>query len=134
MIFKISEAANLGIHALTYLANNPEAQPVSTGLVAEQLDASENHLSKVFQRLTKAGLVKSVRGPSGGFSLAWAPEQITLLEIYEAIDGALKEEACMLGHPACDRSECVFGDLISTIHDKVNDHLSKTTLRDLVES
>ncbi|MCP4603672.1 MAG: Rrf2 family transcriptional regulator [Proteobacteria bacterium] len=133
LIFNISEAANLAIHALTYLANNPEMQPVSTGQVAEVLEASENHLSKVFQRLTKAGLVKSIRGPKGGFFLAWEPESITLLEIYEAIDGKLSEGSCLFGQPVCDRNNCVFGDLVSGIQKQVSSHFSQTTLGDLVE-
>ncbi|MCP4676863.1 MAG: Rrf2 family transcriptional regulator [Deltaproteobacteria bacterium] len=134
MIFNVSEAANLAIHALTYLANNPDLQPISTGQVAEALNASDNHLSKVFQRLTKVGLVKSIRGPRGGFYLAWDPKDITLLEVYEAIDGVLGKDSCLLGHPSCDRKSCVFGDLVSDIQVQVNNHFSKTTLGDLVES
>lgn len=133
MIINISEAANLAIHALTYLANNPEQQPVATGIVAQYMGASENHLSKVFQRLTKAGLVKSVRGPHGGFSLAWKPEEITLLEIYEAIDGPLTKTICVLGNTGCDRQNCVFGDLVTNIHDQVEGHFSSTSLADLIE-
>ena len=133
MNIRVSEAANLAIHALAYLANNPDLQPASTKQVAEVLEASDNHLSKVFQRLTKAGLVKSIRGPRGGFSLAWAPEDVTLLEIYESIDGTLSRESCLLGHSSCDRNSCVFGDMVSDIQDQVYNHFSKTTLEDLIE-
>ena len=133
MIFNLSEAANLAIHALTYIANHKELEPVSTGLVAKELGASENHLSKVFQRLTKAGLVKSVRGPGGGFFLALPPEKITLREIYETIDGTLRRGNCLLNHPKCDRETCVFGGLVSDIQDQVDDHFSNTTLANLIE-
>ncbi len=133
MIFNVSEAANLAIHSMTYLANNPDLQPISTGQVAEELEASDNHLSKVFQRLTKVGLVKSIRGPRGGFYLAWEPKDITLLEIYEAIDGVLGKNSCLLGHSSCDRKSCVFGDLVSNVQDQVAIHFSKTTLQDLIE-
>lgn len=132
-MFNVSEAANLAIHALTYLANNTDLQPVSTGHVAQALGASNNHLSKVFQRLTKVGLVKSIRGPQGGFYLAWEPKDITLLEIYEAIDGALGTDSCLLGHTSCDRKHCVFGDLVPSIHKQVHQHFSNTTLEDLIE-
>lgn len=133
MIFNISEAANLAIHALTYLAENPKLQPVATRQVASALGASENHLSKVFQRLTKVGLVKPSRGPSGGFSLARDPSKITLLDIYEAIDGPLGKSECLLKHPQCDRKSCVFGDLVTDVYDHVDSHFSKTTLKSLVE-
>lgn len=133
MIINISEAANLALHAMVYLASNQKATPVSTGHVATQLEASEAHLSKVFQRLTKVGLVKSVRGPKGGFALSWKPSEITLLSIYEAIDGAISNSDCLLGHPACDRRECIFGNLVTEVRKQVDSHFSKTTLADLVE-
>jgi Rrf2 family protein len=131
--FNISEAANLAIHALTYLANQKEEGPVSTGQVARYLGASENHLSKVFQRLTKARLVRSIRGPRGGFFLSREPKKIALKEIYEAIDGPLKLHTCLLGNAECDRNNCVFGDLLANINQQVDDHFSKTTLFDLIE-
>ncbi len=133
MIINVSEAANLAIHALTFIASHRDLEPVSTGLVAKELGASENHLSKVFQRLTKAGLVRSVRGPSGGFGLATPPEEITLLMIYETMDGAFKRESCLLNHAKCDRENCVFGGLVSDIQNQVDEQFSNTTLADLVE-
>ncbi len=133
MIINISEAANLAMHALTYIVNHPDESPVSTGHVAKAMDASEAHLSKVFQRLTKMGLVKSIRGPKGGFTLAKDPKDITLLEIYEALDGTLSNQDCLFGHPVCDRQYCVFGDLISNVHDQIDDHFTHTTLASLIE-
>jgi Rrf2 family protein len=118
---------------MAFIADHKELEPVSTGLVAKELGASENHLSKVFQRLTKAGLVKSVRGPGGGFYLASPPEDITLQQIYETIDGTLKRNSCLLNHPKCDRETCVFGGLVSDIQERVSSHFSSTTLANLVE-
>jgi Rrf2 family protein len=134
VIINISEAANLAMHALSYIANHQEEAPVSTGHVAKAMEASEAHLSKVFQRLTKVGLVRSIRGPKGGFSLAKEPEEITLLEIYEALDGTLSNQDCLFGHPVCDRNYCVFGDLITNVHDQIDNHFTHTTLADLIEN
>jgi Rrf2 family transcriptional regulator, nitric oxide-sensitive transcriptional repressor len=133
MIFHLSEAANLAIHALNHLASNSDLQPISTIQVAEALGASNNHLSKVFQRLTKVGLVTSIRGPRGGFCLAWDPKDVTLLEIYEAIDGPLGKDSCLLGHEECDRETCVFGGLVTNIQSQVDKYFSNTTLADLIE-
>lgn len=133
MILNISEAANLGIHALTYLATHQKGkEAISTIQVAKAYGVSENHLSKVFQRLTKVGLVKSIRGPKGGFVLARNPEDISLLEIYEAIDGHLKSEShCMLGTPSCGYKECVYGTLTKNIEEEVHSHFANRTLADL---
>ena len=90
MQLKISDAANIGIHALVYFAiHHSSGRPVSTGEAADSLNVSVHHLSKVLQRLTKAGLVKPVRGPKGGFILGDEPVSITLKRIYEAIEGPL---------------------------------------------
>ena len=134
MILNISEAANLGIHALAYLAKRQDPAPVATAQVAASLGVSEAHLSKVFQRLTRAGLVRSVRGPRGGFVLAKGPDEITLLETYEAIDGRLRrDDTCMLGSRDCALDNCVFGNLLEDVHAQVDEHFSKTTLADLLD-
>ena len=135
MILNISEAANLGIHALSYLANySVDKTPISTVQVARAFKVSENHLSKVFQRLTKMGLVKSIRGPRGGFLLAKDPGEITLLQIYEAIDGPLTTgEHCMLGTPTCGYEHCIFGNLAKNVENDVYQRFSTKTLQDLIE-
>jgi Rrf2 family protein len=131
--FTVSEAANLAIHAVTYLAAQNRSEPVSTAQVAKHFGVSEAHLSKVFQRLTKAGFVKSIRGPRGGFVLADDPAAITLKQIYESIDGPLSRGGhCLLGRRSCDLKRCIFGDLMNNIHQQVDEHLSRTTLADLI--
>jgi len=132
MILNITEAANLALHSLVFLANNRENWPISTARAAAPFGASEAHLNKVFQRLNKAGLVGSVRGPRGGFLLAREPGEITLLEIFEAMDGPLPREHCLLGNEACTFGSCIFGSLLPAIHGMVSDHFSGTTLADLM--
>jgi len=132
VILNISEAANLAIHAMTYLASHADEAPVPAGRVARSLEASEAHLSKVLQRLAKTGLVKSLRGPRGGFSLARPPESVNLLEIYEAVDGSLATSDCLFGHRSCDRPGCVFGNLLADVRERVDGHFSTTSLADLV--
>ena len=79
-ILKISEAATIGLHATIELAKNSD-KLTSVKEIASKLDVSANHLSKVMQRLTKAGLVESIKGFNGGFRLSQNPEEITFLEI-----------------------------------------------------
>jgi len=132
MILNITEAANLALHSLVFLANHQDDWPISTARAAAPFSASEAHLNKVFQRLKKSGLVDSVRGPRGGFVLAREPREITLLEIFEAMDGPLPREHCLLGRQACTLDSCIFGNLLPTIHGMVSEHFSKTTLADLI--
>ena len=133
MILNISEAANLALHALSYMATHPQLAPAPTHRVAKELNVSDAHLSKVFQRLNRAGLVRSVRGPRGGFVLARPPREITLLHIYEAIDGPLSPvHHCLMGNQDCKFDTCVFGGMIHEVHEQVATHFSRTTLADLM--
>ena len=97
-MLRISEAASLAIHAMAVVAGKPE-EVHSTHGVATALGVSEAHLAKVMQRLTRAGLVSSVRGPKGGFVLARPAAEVTLLAIFEAIEGHLEPKGCLLKKP-----------------------------------
>lgn len=130
-ILKISEAASIALHAMIELAKKQD-KLISVKEIANTLDVSANHLSKVMQRLTKAGFVESIKGFNGGFKIAGKVEDITFLEIYELFDGKLKDSNCLLAHQEC-KSNCIFGDLISSINKQVKEAFVKTKLSDFVK-
>ena len=133
-ILRMSEAASLAMHTVTILAANP-TEVMSTREIASSLRVSEAHLSKVLQRLGKAGLVKSIRGPKGGFVLGQDPDLIRLLDVYELIDGPLGSSTCLLGSPACsDPKCCILGDLLGTIHEQVREYLAGAKLSELTDA
>jgi Rrf2 family protein len=131
-LLRISEAASLALHTTVLMAAKSD-ELLSTKFISDTLNVSENHLSKVLQRLTRAGIVKPVRGPRGGFQLANSGERISLLEVYEAIEGPLTGEKCLLNYPRCDGTMCILGDLLATVHHQVKDYFENTKLSDLVE-
>ena len=131
-LLRISEAASLALHTAALLAANRK-QVLSTREIAAKLQVSEAHLSKVLQRLAKIGLVESTRGPKGGFRLNGTPEQITLLEVYEAIEGPLAPTSCLLGTPICNGQRCILGPLLVQVNRQVSEYLSGTTLSELTE-
>ena len=127
-ILRISEAASIALHAVQYLASDP-TQRISTKKLAKILNASEAHLSKVLQRLARAGLVKSVRGPKGGFKLDKETAEITLLNVLEAIEGPRKNGSCLLSHSICrGQDNCIFGNLLKDIDLQVKDFFTNTDL------
>lgn len=126
-LLKISEAASLAIHTMMMLAAKPGVHQ-STKSIAETLDVSEAHLAKVMQRLARLDMVHSTRGPKGGFVLAKAPDTVTLLDIYEAIEGPLEPPACLLHKPVCDGSGCIFGGSLKEETDRLKKHLETTSL------
>ena len=120
-----SEAASLAVHTVALLAADPQ-RCLSTKDIATTLNASEAHLSKVLQRLSKSGLVRSVRGPRGGFVLGESAGAATLLDVYECIDGPLPNRSCLLGGPVCLGEDCVLSDLLASVNQQVRDYLAGT--------
>ncbi len=127
---KISEASSLAFHTAAYLGQHTEGL-VSSKEIARALGASENHLSKVLQRLAHSGIVLSMRGPTGGFKLRPGWEKMKLLEIYEAIEGPLTPGRCLLALPVCKGNRCALGAIIHKTNDAVQKCLDGTTLAEL---
>ena len=129
-VLKISEAASLALHSMLLLAANGSLS-LSVRKIAGTLHVSEAHLSKVLQRLAKQGLVQSTRGPRGGFVLRKRGSEISLLEIYEAIEGEITTEECVLGKRICNGSGCIFGGFLETVSEQMRDYLGRTRLSDM---
>lgn len=130
---KISEATSLALHTMVYLAGKPE-ETVSVNEIAEILNISEAHLSKVLQRLAKAGLVESNRGPKGGFRLTKNPEEIALIEVYEVIDGPLHYADCLYSTKICNNDECIFHGLLGTMGKMFRDYLINTKISEVTQT
>lgn len=129
-ILKISDATALGLHAMILLAQNQE-RLISVKEIATKLDVSANHLSKVMQRLNKAGYIDSIKGFNGGFKLTVAPEEVTFLEIFELFDGKLKSSPCLLPAQKCD-GKCILGDLVHSVNKQVKEKFENTKLSDFI--
>jgi Rrf2 family protein len=131
-MLKISEAASMGLHIMALLAADPE-KLLCVREAASCLEVSEAHLAKVMQRLAKAGLVESIRGPRGGFLLAQAPKDITLLDVYEAIEGPVVVRNCLFSTRLCDGERCIFGGMLSSVDMQVKQYLAETKLSQITE-
>ena len=132
-VLSISDAASLAMHAMVFLAARAN-RSASSREIALELNASGAHLSKVLQRLAKVGLLKSMRGPRGGFRLGRPPEQVPLLEVYESIEGPLQSRNCLLSRPVCVGDKCILGGLLETVNELVRGHLTETKLSQLIQA
>jgi len=130
-LLRISEAFSLAFHAAAHLVSSEPDRPVSAGELAETFDVSEAHLAKVLQRLARAGILASKRGPKGGFTLACSPEQVTLLDIHTAVDGPLDTTTCLLGEHVCPTGTCAMEKLLQAVYEEVSGRFRRTTLGDL---
>jgi Rrf2 family protein len=128
-VFRVSEAASLALLAMTFLAAHNDS-PHSNKAIAERLDVSEAHLSKVLQRLSKGRLVRSIRGPKGGFIIEGSPASIRLLDVYECIDGELPVCDCLLTSPVCSGKGCIFGALPAKVSRQLRNYMETTKISD----
>jgi len=126
----ISEAASLALHAMLLLAAEPASRR-STHELAGAIGASEAHLAKVLRRLGRAGMLRSSRGPGGGSVLGRPAAAITLLEIYEAVEGPLPVGGCLLPAPICAGQCCKLGGLLADTQRILRGHLANTSLAEL---
>jgi Rrf2 family protein len=133
-ILRISDAANLGIHAMAHIARGAADVNHSVGEIADHQGVSEAHLSKVMQRLVKVGLLTSRRGPGGGFLLGRPAKRISLLEILEAVDGPMSDCKCLLGRKKCLFGGCALGALLTHVNHQVRVFLASRNLTDLTGS
>jgi Rrf2 family protein len=127
---RISEAGSLALHTAAVLAGQ-HGRRLSAHEIAGRIHVSEAHLAKVLQRLHKAGIVDSVRGRGGGFTLARPASRIRLLDVYEVIEGKLGRSHCLMGKANCGATRCILGGLLADVDEKLWTYLSRTKLSQL---
>ena len=126
-----SQASEYGFRALTHLALHP-GSAVRAHTIAEALATPPHFLAKILQKLARNGLLKSYRGPTGGFVLAKAPEDITLLDIVDALEGISSYERCAVGLAECsDEMPCPMHDSWRGLREQVMEYLRSRTVADL---
>jgi len=125
-LLKLSEATALALHAMVLITQQQAA--VSAAPMAKQLSASEAHVVKVLQRLVRAGLLQSKRGPSGGYALARPAHEIVLMDIYRVFEAPMREDGCLFSEPVCGQVNCILGSLVTDIRQRVIRHFTATTL------
>ena len=112
---QLTRAADYAVRVMVHLAGLPPTARVSRGDLSIAADCPEQFLAKVLQSLTRAGLVVSHRGNTGGFELDELHRSATILEVIEAIEGPIRLNLCLTNDHACTRqgwcaAHCVWGD------------------------
>ncbi|NTW33220.1 MAG: Rrf2 family transcriptional regulator [Bacteroidetes bacterium] len=130
-IFNISEAASLAIHSLALIAKSEKQ--INANMIAEMTNFSKNHLSKILQRLVKYDYIRSERGPKGGFVLNKDSKEITLLEIYETIEGVLEIPKCKIHKGDCLFSSCIYGGMGEKLTSEFREYLKNKTIYDAIK-
>src|SRR6059058_2160363 len=90
---KLTRASSYALHAVAYMAAQKKSDPVASHVIAQDRGIPERFLLKVLKPLVSAQILLSIKGPNGGYRLARPANEITMLEIVEAVDGPIRGQA-----------------------------------------
>lgn len=122
---KLSTKGRYGLRAIIDLARYSEREPVSINSIAARQEISERYLEQLVALMKKAGLIKSIRGASGGYVLARNPEEISVGDVLRALEGSLEPVKCAA---FSDGEECMAagGCVTKYVWQKINESISRT--------
>jgi Rrf2 family protein len=130
---KVSMKADYGIRALLDLAEHSGDLPVPSHDIAARQHVPGPFLDQLLMTLRRAGLVRSTRGPRGGHVLAHSPEQITLAEAIDVLEGQAAQMECFTAPETCEQSfGCSIRSSLMRAEDASRRVLQETTLADMV--
>jgi Rrf2 family iron-sulfur cluster assembly transcriptional regulator len=129
---RLTTKGRFAVTAMLDLAINEVDKPVTLAGISERQHISLSYLEQLFSRLRRNGLVKSVRGPGGGYHIAKQHNEISVSEIISAVDELIDATQCG-GHENCrDERRCMTHELWSSLNVKILEYLSGVTIADLV--
>ena len=132
---EISRRADYGVRVIIHLASLPDEQRSSTQEIAAQQSVPGPFLAKIISQLSLAGLLVTHRGAGGGVSLAHPPEEISLLQVIEALEGPIRLNRCTIEPQACPRDQsCPVHHIWKTAQDELTALLESTTFDALVDT
>ena len=133
---KLSTKGRYAVMAMVDLSAHSHGNPVALAEIAERQEISLSYLEQLFGRLRKGGLVKSVRGPGGGYLLARSTSQVRISDIIMAVDEPIQTTRCTPGSPAgChqDQGRCLTHDLWQELGNHIYLYLSSLSIADVLE-
>lgn len=135
---KLSTKSRYGLRALFDIAYNSGTLPAQIQDISRRQEISPRYLEQIFQSLKKVGILKSKRGPHGGYCLARSPEEITVRDVIVATEGDMVLVDCVSGKRK-KKSDCVFNGCCVTqsiweeASAKLNEYFATLTLKNLCE-
>jgi Rrf2 family protein len=131
---KLSTKARYGVKAMMELAIHYLKGPIQLKIIAKNQKISKKYLEQLFIPLKAHGLIRSIRGPSGGYVLTKHPSKIYLKEVIRLLEGPFVFSECLEDKALCPNTEvCVTRDIWQELSIAINQVLSSITLEDMVK-
>ena len=127
-----SRSAEYAIRACVYLADVEEGRYAMVKDIGPKCNAPPKFLAQILQRLARKGILRSGKGPTGGFALRRPAEDISLLELVDAIDGLSEYKRCPGGMAECnDEAQCGMHESWKELRSRILDYMEDTSILDL---
>ena len=133
---KLSTKGRYAVMAMVDIAAHTEGKPIALADVAERQEISLSYLEQLFGKLRRGGLVKSVRGPGGGYLLARGVANTRIADIILSVDESFKTTRCTPGSPTgctSNKSRCLTHDLWEELGNHIFLYLNSVSLADVVD-
>ncbi len=131
---KLSSRTRYGMRAMLELALEYGKKPLQIKAIADREDISNKYLEQLIAMLKSSGLVRSIRGPRGGYMLARPPAEIYLKDIFVTLEGPITPVECLEHSEYCPRcTDCATRQIWDEIQNAIMDVLKSRTLKDLVD-
>lgn len=131
-MMELTRKGEYAIRGIVYLASQPASQVCLLSEIAAAVDVPQTFLAKIFQQFSKIGLVKSFRGTGGGFVLGRSADQISLLEVVEAVEGPIVPNRCVASGGDCNRAAtCNVHPVWFSVQTQVRSTLANVSLKEL---
>jgi Rrf2 family transcriptional regulator, iron-sulfur cluster assembly transcription factor len=131
---RLTTKGRFAVTAMLDLALNEVDKPVTLAGISERQGISLSYLEQLFSRLRRNGLVKSVRGPGGGYRIAKQHSEISVSDIITAVDELIDATQCGGEENCHEERRCMTHDLWASLNSKILEYLSGVSLADLVAS
>jgi len=134
-MLKLSTKGQYGVRAMFEVAKNYGRGTTTIKEISERQDVSVSYLEQLLNKLRRAGVVESVKGPGGGYVLTRPPEDVSIGEVLRVLEGPVAITSCL--DPAadgCDRVDsCVTRMLWKSLGERIEGFLDRITLQELIE-
>ena len=133
---KLSTKGRYAVMAMVDIAAHTEGKPIALADVAERQEISLSYLEQLFGKLRRGGLVKSVRGPGGGYLLARGVANTRIADIILSVDESIKTTRCTPGSPTgctSNKSRCLTHDLWEELGNHIFLYLNSVSLADVID-
>jgi Rrf2 family iron-sulfur cluster assembly transcriptional regulator len=133
---RVTTKGRYGLRAILKLAEQQDYKPISISSIAADERVSPEFLEQIFYRMKKTGIIKSTRGPGGGFSLTKNLDKITLLDILRAVGEPITLTPCSTpdNKKECARTDdCTAYDIWQEATEHLNEYFGSITIADIIE-